>query len=65
LIEYAIIAEEDVEILAESFDSTLAAKGVTGTYSVYSNVDRSLFNGEGIALTSQALRESASTGEAD
>ena len=65
LIEYAIIAEEDVEILAESFDSTLAAKGITDTYSVYANVDRSLFNGEGIALTSQALRESASTGEAD
>ena len=63
LIEYAIMEDTDVEKLADSFDELLESKGITGTYSVYSNVDRSLFNGEGIALTSQALRESASTGE--
>ena len=65
LIEYAVVSEQDIDALSDSFDEVLAEKGITGTYSVYSNVDRSLFNGEGIALTSQALRESASTGESD
>jgi hypothetical protein len=65
LIEYASLEEEEVEALTDNFTATLKAKGITDTYSVYANVDRSLFNGEGIALTSQALRESASTGEAD
>ena len=63
LIEYAIMEEAEIENLADNFDKVLADKGITGTYSVYSNVDRSLFSAEGIALTSQALRESASTGE--
>ena len=65
LIEYASLEEEEVEALTDNFTATLKAKGITDTFSVYANVDRSLFNGEGIALTSQALRESASTGEAD
>ena len=65
LIEYASLEEEEVEALTDNFTATLKAKDITDTYSVYTNVDRSLFNGEGIALTSQALRESASTGEAD
>ena len=63
VLEYAAISDEEVAGLTDSFYSVLAEKGITGTYSVYANVDRSLFNGEGIALTSQALRESASTGE--
>ena len=65
LLEYAAISDEEVDALANSFYDVLESKGISGTYSVYSNVDRSLFNGEGIALTSQALRESASTGESD
>ena len=65
LIEFAIIAEEEVEKLPETFGEVLKGEGITDTYSVYSNVDRSLFSADGIALTSQALRESAATGEND
>ena len=63
LAQYALMDDERISVMADTLKEQLTDGGYTDVYSVYVNVDRSLFNGEGVALTNQALRESASTGE--
>ncbi|MBO5941233.1 MAG: hypothetical protein J6R18_08585 [Kiritimatiellae bacterium] len=62
LITMAQNDNESLEQYFESMQKEIAYYEFDGSVSVYANVDRSLFDG-GVALTSQALRESAATGE--
>jgi hypothetical protein len=59
------MAEQDNESINEYFENfkkEIEYYGFENSISVYTNVDRSLFEG-GVALTNQALRESAATGD--
>ena len=60
-----IMAEMDDDDLTEYFDTIkeeISYYGFEDGVSIYTNVDRSFFEG-GVALTNEALRESASTGD--
>ena len=62
LIKLAVSTEQTLKDYEKVFDQIAETTGATGVYSVYSGIDRSLFEG-GVALTNDAFRESASNAD--
>ncbi len=62
LVKLAVSTKETLEQYEDAFKSLTSLTGSTGAYSVYTGIDRSLFEG-GVALTNDALRESASNAD--
>ena len=62
LVKLAVSTEETLKNYEEAFESLTSLTGSTVAYSVYFGIDRSLFEG-GVALTNDALRESASNAD--
>ncbi len=62
LVKLAVSTEETVQNYEDAIGNITEATGATETYSVYTGIDRTLFEG-GVALTNDALRESASNAD--
>ena len=62
MIKFAAGSEQSVKEYEKKFNAIIEEVGARDIYSVYTGVDRSLFEG-GVALTNDAMRESASNAD--
>lgn len=62
MIKFAAGSEQTVKEYEQKFNAIIEEVGARDIYSVYTGVDRSLFEG-GVALTNDAMRESASNAD--